>query len=176
MIFLACVVFQLDLVIFVLSFYFQWIHSNPRKMLFFPLFDSPQQIRHMGVEITLLLSAGLVATLNLFVYCYFGKMATESFAEMANLVYEANWIDLPIELQKFALIAIINMQKPLVYHGFSVAILNLETFTKVSFTIETVQRSIIKCRQSFEVAPFFQMLKAVLTYYMMFKTIVQSNE
>lgn len=51
---------------------------------------------------------------------------------MADTLYEASWPDLPIELQKYFIVMIGNAQQPLYYHGFGMAILNLQTFTKVS--------------------------------------------
>ena len=67
----------------------------------------------------------------MFVYCYFGKIATESYSTMADSTYEINWHDLPVRHQKYVMIMIQNMQRPLYYHGFGVVVLNLETFTKV---------------------------------------------
>lgn len=68
----------------------------------------------------------------MFIFCYYGKIATESFENMADTLYEASWPDLPIELQKYFIVMIGNAQQPLYYHGFGMAILNLQTFTKVS--------------------------------------------
>lgn len=77
--------------------------------------------------------AGSVGLLNLFVYCYFGKLATESFEQMADSLYESNWSNLPVRLQKYVLLIILNTQRPLRYHGFHLAYLDLETFSRVSF-------------------------------------------
>lgn len=68
---------------------------------------------------------------NLFVYCYFGKLATKSFESIADCLYETNWQDLPIDMQKHFILMIANYQKPIYYHGFGIAVLNLETFVKV---------------------------------------------
>lgn len=75
----------------------------------------------------------IISLCNLFTYCFFGKLATESFESMADCVFETNWPEFPIEQQKNVILLISNMQKSLYYHGFEVAILRLETFTKVSF-------------------------------------------
>lgn len=74
----------------------------------------------------------VATTLNLFFYCYFAKLATESFLKMGDSLYESNWTELPFELQKYLIVMIGNMQLPMYYHGFGVAVLNLETFTSVS--------------------------------------------
>lgn len=52
--------------------------------------------------------------------------------KMAECLYETNWQDLSVDLQKYSILMISNMQKPRFHHGFGVAVLNLETFTQVS--------------------------------------------
>lgn len=74
----------------------------------------------------------MVGISNLFVYCYYGKMATESFEKLNDCVYDVNWYELPIGLQKYFILMIQNTQRPIFYYGFGVAVLNLETFTDVS--------------------------------------------
>lgn len=59
-------------------------------------------------------------------------MATKSFEKMADSLYDCMWYGLDEKLQKYILIMITNAQKPIYYHGFGVAVLVLETFTKVS--------------------------------------------
>lgn len=73
---------------------------------------------------------------NLFVYCFFGKLATESFLNMSNCLYESNWPDLPVKLQMYMVIMIRNTENPLYYHGFGLAVLDLETFTTVNHNVE----------------------------------------
>lgn len=68
---------------------------------------------------------------NLFVYCFLGKFANECFDDMSDLLYDSNWYRLPDAYQKYLIIIIANMQRPLYYTGFGVAILHLETFTNV---------------------------------------------
>lgn len=50
---------------------------------------------------------------------------------MSVYLYNANWIELPLELQKYFIMLIANAQLPLYYHGFRIVVLNLETFTRV---------------------------------------------
>lgn len=91
-----------------------------------------QLIKNINFGMLFILMLDFINVMNLFLYCYFGKMATHSFEKMASCLYRANWHYFPIELQKYYVIMIGNAQRPLYYHGFGVAILNLETFTKVS--------------------------------------------
>lgn len=76
------------------------------------------------------MTTGLVGIANLFIYCYLGKLSTESYAKMADCVYNI------IGLQKHYILMIANMQKPLYYHGFGVIYLELETFTRVSLRFQ----------------------------------------
>ena len=73
----------------------------------------------------------LAGLYNLFLYCFFGKMVTDMFSQISEYLYESNWYELPIELQKNFILAIQNAQLPLQYNGFEVAVLNLETFCAV---------------------------------------------
>lgn len=85
---------------------------------------------HFGI---LFLIVGFSSSLSyLFLYCYFGKLATESFQKMTDCMFESNWQELPINLQKYLILMIANMQRPLHYHGSRIAVLNLVSFTKVS--------------------------------------------
>lgn len=86
----------------------------------------------------------LTGCLVLFLYCYYGAVATESFEGMADALYETNWQDLPIALQKYILIMMINSQQPLYYHGFGVAILNLELYTRVSTFFRPFKKQSVK--------------------------------
>ncbi|XP_055297981.1 odorant receptor 22c-like [Sitodiplosis mosellana] len=116
--FLTCAVFQLDL-----------------------------QFKHPDGGLGFLLCCVAVSMSNLFVYCYFGKVATESYTKIPNYLYDANWQQVPVNLQKYIIVMIANGQRPLYYHGFGIAVLNLETFCAL--------------------------LRAVGTYFMAFKTLTE---
>lgn len=76
---------------------------------------------------------------NLFLYCFFGKMASESFDQMTECLYESNWQTFPIEFQKYVLLMIGNAQRPLFYEGFGLVALNLRTFTKVGKFVKAIK-------------------------------------
>lgn len=80
-----------------------------------------------------------IGLVTLFLYCYYGKLATGSFGNMAVCLFECNWVDLPIGTQKNIWLMMANAQKSVFYHGFGIAILNLETFRKV----RTLQMTIL---------------------------------
>lgn len=93
--------------------------------------DLLQQLKHMDLFVIWILTATFSFMSSLFLYCYFGKRSTESFEEMANCLYESNWTKLPVALQRYYILMIANMQKPLCYHGFLIKSLDLGTFIRV---------------------------------------------
>lgn len=97
-------------------------------------------MKHFDYSMIVHLMAISVSMANLFLYCFYGKMATESYERMAMCLYESNWIEQPIHLQKYFILMIGNMQRPLYYHGFGIAVLNLKTFTTVILTQQQTQK------------------------------------
>lgn len=94
-----------------------------------------QQLQNPGFTIASLLITGSSSMLIMFFYCYFGKLATLNFEKMTDVVFEMNWLDLPVELQKYFILMIANMQKPLYYYGGGIVILDLSTFVNVRVTM-----------------------------------------
>lgn len=88
-------------------------------------------IRHGDINLVIVVMAAVVMAASLFLYCFFGILASENFERMADCLYESNWFEFPIKSQKYIWIMIFNTQIPLFYHGFGVAVLNLETFCDV---------------------------------------------
>lgn len=88
-------------------------------------------MQHPDFELVMLVVAAFVGISNLFVFCYFGKLTTESSLKMADCVYDLDWYRFDNALSK-CLIPIIQMgQRPLTYDGYGIFILDLETFTQV---------------------------------------------
>lgn len=92
-------------------------------------------MKHIDFSLIVLLVSFFVGASNLFIDCFFGKLATESFLEMADCLFESDWQSLSIEFQKYFILMISNAQIPLYYHGFGLAVLNLETFSNVRTTL-----------------------------------------
>lgn len=92
-----------------------------------------QQLQHPSFSICVLLIVVSVGLGNLFLFCFFGTLGTESFERMADYLYESNWFEMPIRLQKNIIMMIQNAQKPIYYHGFGMAILQMGTFSNVNF-------------------------------------------
>lgn len=98
----------------------------------FQLFDFHfKKFQNFDFDVTSAMTTVSVGMTNLFIYCYFGKLATDTYKKMSDCVFEMNWPELPNDLQKYIILMVRNMQKPLYYHGFGIVNLDLETFTKV---------------------------------------------
>lgn len=127
MIYMASAIFELDLVIYQL-FTKQEDSSIYWLKLFIKIF---QKVQDIDFDIFLLLIALSTGGLSLFLICFFGKMSMQSYEDINASLNEYNWYELPVDLQKYVLLMIQNMQKPHFYHGFHVVKLDLGTFSKV---------------------------------------------
>lgn len=78
-----------------------------------------------------MLFAAFAGGSNLFLYCFYGHSAHDVYFKLSKHYFEANWLSLSPDLQKFFVMLIANAQRPLFYHGSSLAHLNLNTFLKV---------------------------------------------
>lgn len=83
-------------------------------------------------ELVFLLLVASVALTDLFLYCYFAKLAAESYEKMSDCMYNCNWPDLPNQIRKYFIIMIGNAQRPQCYAGFKLVVLNLDTFCSAS--------------------------------------------
>lgn len=91
-----------------------------------------QQHEQINFDICILLTSSVAGVSSLFFYCYFGRLATEIFGNMADCLFDSNWQCLPLKIQRRHLIIMIqNAQRPLHYHGVGIVVLNLNTFGKV---------------------------------------------
>lgn len=101
--------------------------------IIFKWHESPfQQWHHANFTMATVLAATSIGFSNLFIFCFFGKLATECFEMISDCIYEMEWYAQPNELQKYFILMIVNMQKPIYYHGFDVAKLELRTFITVN--------------------------------------------
>lgn len=79
----------------------------------------------------IMVPAFIVVAANPFLYCFFGKITTDRYAKMADHLFEINWYKLPIKLQKYLILMIANMQRPLYFDGFGICKLDLGMFQTV---------------------------------------------
>lgn len=98
-------------------------------------------MQHPDFEVFVLFISIIVATGNVYLFCYFGKLATESFENTSNCIYISNWQQIDITLRKYIILMIRSAQRPLFFHGYGMFVLNLETFTQVLMTFLSVTLS-----------------------------------
>lgn len=92
-----------------------------------------QQFHHPSFNLLTILSLMVFGMINLFIYCYFGKIATDSFEDMADAIYlKMDWQKLSLKHRKYLILLIGNMQRPIYYHGFKIAVVDLTTYIRVS--------------------------------------------
>ncbi|XP_055308155.1 odorant receptor coreceptor-like [Sitodiplosis mosellana] len=101
------------------------------------LFQLDLELNHIDFNINIILLTFATSASNLFIYCYFGKMATESYAQISDCLFESNWYTHPVNLQKHFILLIANAQTSLFYHGFGFTVLNLQTFNTMFRTVIT---------------------------------------
>lgn len=89
-------------------------------------------MQHPDSELVVRLASFVIGLGNVYIFCYFGKVATESFNNSADSIYDSKWQCLDVDLQKYLLLMIRISQRQLYYHGHGMLILNLETFTQVT--------------------------------------------
>lgn len=171
---LSVVSFDLvNLVCLLLKYAYVLLYCCLRSNFFYTF----QMIRTFDNSLFFMVTAFVIEILTLFIYCIYGQLATESFLNYGDCLYELDWINMPVELQKLLLNMIYNTQRPLCYHVFGITKLSLETFTKVSFEINVMIHHdfsywnwmywILKNLFFF----YLKMLRMTLNYYMLLKTI-----
>lgn len=77
---------------------------------------------------------GVFGLLTMFIFNYYGKIATESFEKMGECVFECDWYEFPFNFQKNFVLMIAITKKPLRYHGCGLMPLSLDTFRTVRNT------------------------------------------
>lgn len=106
-----------------------------------------QATKHMDLNMLVCANALMSSTIAVFLYCYVGSLTTDQFLRYGDISYESQWYKLPIDLQKFFQLIIVDAQRSLSYHGFGIIDLNLNAFTKI--------------------------MRTVISYYMMFKRLTK---
>lgn len=51
-------------------------------------------------------------------FCYAGSLTMDEFHRYGDIAYEFEWIEMPIELQKFILLIIADAQHPLIFEYY----------------------------------------------------------
>lgn len=119
----ATAIFQIELVVHLLSFLFKFI-------CFFKQFFL-QALQNLQLDIVIFILVTISALTDAYVFCYCGATTTMLFSEYADRLYEINSYDLPVPLQKQFVIILANLQRPVYYEGFGMVKLDLELFLNV---------------------------------------------
>lgn len=71
-------------------------------------------------------------------YCYYADFATDQVSEIGNgdTVYNSNWYEYPIGLQKYMILMIARSQEPVHFTGFNMFYCSLELFSNVKHLID----------------------------------------
>lgn len=96
----------------------------------FVSFSICQAIKHLDMRFSIMLIAISSSSITMFIFCYFGKMATDAYFSYGDYAYEAKWYTIPVKNQNYFRLIILIAQQPLCYEGLGI-ILNLQTFSAV---------------------------------------------
>lgn len=91
-----------------------------------------QILANLNVSFLEMIIAIALSELNLFVYCYYGYLATDCYLKMVDLLFKSKWYDQHLEQQKIYGFMMQSAQRSYHYHGFGIMKLNLDTYVKVS--------------------------------------------
>lgn len=143
MLIVAVCTFQCDMVWFQKKVLTSRMHFSYGKWFMY------QAFHHIDLQFFLMLGGCAIGLLNLYVYCYYGKMATVELEAYADHIYNTQWYRKRLNIQKSYIVIIQYTQRPVFYHGFDIIDLNMETFSKL--------------------------IRAVVSYYFMFKTLTMQT-
>lgn len=114
-----------------------------------------QQVQHLNFDAPFVILEIFICASQMFLYCYFGQLATDSFQNLDDFLFDLNWFNFSIEQQKCINLILLNSQKPLIYHGFGIVKLDLQSYTKVT---KTRNRFSLMCSLSIPII-YFSSLK-----------------
>lgn len=83
------------------------------------------------MELFVIITGVVWCLVNLFVYCYFGHMAAESYTLISEHLCESNWYNWPMKYKKQLILMIQVAQEEHLFDGFGIAQLNLYTYVRV---------------------------------------------
>ncbi|XP_031638771.1 odorant receptor 82a-like [Contarinia nasturtii] len=93
------------------------------------IFRFERLLKNFDMDTILYVNGVMSCISTLFLFCYFGKLASYSYEKMISCLYEdINWTELPNGQQKHLILMIAMAQKPVFYHGFHIMKLDLKTF------------------------------------------------
>lgn len=76
-------------------------------------------------------NAVMLSVTNLYLYCYAGATVTINFSKYSKTIFQRDWYLMSVGLQKYLILMIRSAHRPLVFTGYGILKLDLETFTSV---------------------------------------------
>lgn len=65
------------------------------------------------------------------IFCYFANWASDRVEENGDTVYDLNWRDYPVDMQKYVVLMLARSQERIEFNGLGLAKCTLESFGKV---------------------------------------------
>lgn len=91
-----------------------------------------QKLKDFDADAIMVIGVATTNILWIYLHCYLGKSVTERYDALPDHLFHSRWYSLPIELQMYFILLLVNTQEPLYFHGLGMYILNMGTFSAVS--------------------------------------------
>lgn len=97
-----------------------------------------QNITQMTLDRTIsFVVTGVVALIELLIYCYSGDAVTSEGVEIAQAAYGMPWERWPVHLRRYVCVLMMRTQQPTVFQGLKMVTCSLTTYTTVSVIVVT---------------------------------------
>lgn len=123
--FTAASLFQMDMV-------FIEVETTTNVFAQFYLWISSQAAHHLDVYFSSYVNSFTLSITNLYLYCYSGATVAINWASYSTIVFEKEWYLMPVEQQKLLIPIIRTANVPMIFSGYNILILDVETFLSVS--------------------------------------------
>lgn len=84
------------------------------------------------MDTIILISVAVINPSWVFLHCFLGKLVTDRYDELSIHLFQSEWYNLPVDLQKYFILMIQNTQIPMEFDGLGIYVLDLEAFATVS--------------------------------------------
>lgn len=108
--------------------------------------------------------------------CYFGTFATDRIELVADMAYDTNWYEYPVDVRKHIVLVIARAQMPVYFMGHGVVRATLEVFGKVYSTHYYELSSLVGKRINSISISNLQLFRSSCSYYLMFRTFVRMSK
>lgn len=84
-----------------------------------------------------------------YFYCHFATMASDRMSNIGNVVYDSNWYEFPLELQKNCILIMVQAQQNVYITGFELIRCTLLSYQRVLYEIGAVIQQTVQSFFSF---------------------------